>query len=182
MAEAAEQVPACEEAFRHPVAVPDLTPRHSIGEVSAISGLSAHTLRWYERIGLLEPVDRSHAGQRRYTDADLARLAFLTKLRLTGMPVADMVRYVELLRAGDGTRAERRDLLVAHRTEVRQRLADLHATLAAIDKKIDHYDELDARLPDGGLPGGRTAGHPAAEHPTAEHPTAEHPAQDRKSA
>ncbi|QKW19465.1 MerR family transcriptional regulator [Kitasatospora sp. NA04385] len=153
----------CERAFADPDPAPDLTARHGIGEVAAASGLSAHTLRWYERIGLLEPVDRSHAGQRRYSDADLARLAFLTKLRLTGMPVADMVRYVELLRAGDGTRAERRDLLVAHRAEVRQRLADLHATLAVIDRKIDHYAE-----PDRPAPAGTT--------------TRNHTAQDRKSA
>src|SRR6478609_737502 len=153
----------CAQAFGVPATEPDRTARHSISEVSAVSGLSAHTLRWYERIGLLEPVDRSHAGQRRYSDADLVRLAFLTKLRLTGMPVADMVRYVELLRAGDGTRAERRDLLVAHREEVRQRLADLHATLAVIDRKIDHYGE-----PDRPVPGETT--------------TRKHSAQDRKSA
>ncbi|MEV4561162.1 MerR family transcriptional regulator [Kitasatospora sp. NPDC049285] len=114
-----------------------------IGEVSEATGLSAHTLRWYERIGLLDPVDRSYAGQRRYSEADLARLAFLTKLRLTGMPVADMVRYVELVRAGDGTRRERQELLVAHREEVRQRLADLHATLAVIDLKIEIYGAPD---------------------------------------
>ncbi|RKE18956.1 MerR family transcriptional regulator [Streptomyces sp. TLI_171] len=148
MAGSAQQVTECEQAFRAPGAVPDLTPRHGISEVSATSGLSAHTLRWYERIGLLEPVDRSSAGQRRYSDADLARLAFLTKLRLTGMPVADMVRYIELVRAGDGTRAERRELLVAHREEVRQRLADLYATLAVIDKKIDLYG-----APPGPVPG-----------------------------
>ncbi|ROR44506.1 MerR family transcriptional regulator [Kitasatospora cineracea] len=153
----------CEEAFRQPSSAPDLTPRHGISEVSAISGLTAHTLRWYERIGLLEPVDRSHAGQRRYTDADLARLAFLTKLRLTGMPVADMVRYVELVRAGNGTRDERRELLVAHRAEVRRRMADLRATLAVIDMKIDHYGG--SGLPVGG-----------------DEETPNHCGQDRKSA
>ncbi|MEV7119976.1 MerR family transcriptional regulator [Kitasatospora griseola] len=144
-----DRLSGCERAFGAPSAVPDRTPRHGISEVSAASGLSAHTLRWYERIGLLDPVDRSHAGQRRYSDADLARLAFLTKLRLTGMPVADMVRYVELVRDGDATRAERRQLLVDHRAEVRQRLADLHATLAVIDRKIDLYGEPPAAGPDG---------------------------------
>ncbi|MFJ1758325.1 MerR family transcriptional regulator [Kitasatospora sp. NPDC088134] len=172
MAGSAPQVTECEQAFRRPGRAPDPTPRHGISEVSAASGLSAHTLRWYERIGLLEPVDRSYGGQRRYSDGDLARLAFLTKLRLTGMPVADMVRYVELLRAGDDTRAERRDLLVAHREEVRQRLADLHATLAVIDLKIDHYAELGGR-PCGDLPG------PVA---AADVQAVEDEAEDRKSA
>jgi DNA-binding transcriptional MerR regulator len=112
---------------------------HTISEVSDLTGLTAHTLRWYERIGLLDPVDRSHTGQRRYNDADLHRLDFLGKLRLTGMPVADMKRYVDLARAGDHTFDDRRDLLVAHREEVRQRIADLHATLAVLDYKIDLY-------------------------------------------
>ncbi|MFE2108465.1 MerR family transcriptional regulator, partial [Kitasatospora sp. NPDC059463] len=97
----------CCEVFRDPAGVPDRTSRHTIGEVSAASGLTAHTLRWYERIGLLDPVDRSASGQRRYSDADLHRLAFLGRLRLTGMPVADMLRYVELAREGERTSADR---------------------------------------------------------------------------
>ncbi|MFB7676960.1 MerR family transcriptional regulator [Kitasatospora purpeofusca] len=136
----------CGEVFRNPLGAPDRTPRHTIGEVSAASGLTAHTLRWYERIGLLDPVDRSASGQRRYSDGDLHRLAFLGRLRLTGMPVADMLRYVELAREGDRTSADRRDLLLAHREEVRQRIADLHATLAVLDHKIDLYDGRVARL------------------------------------
>ncbi|MGF1429504.1 MerR family transcriptional regulator [Kitasatospora sp. LaBMicrA B282] len=113
--------------------------RHAISEVAARTGLTTHTLRWYERIGLLDPVDRSHAGRRLYSDDDLARLAFLGRLRLTGMPVADMLRYVELVREGDHTIEGRRELLVAHREEVRQKIADLHATLAVLDYKIDRY-------------------------------------------
>jgi DNA-binding transcriptional MerR regulator len=119
--------------------LPDGTPRHGIGEVSETTGLTAHTLRWYERIGLLDPVDRSYAGRRLYSDADLSRLAFLARLRLTGMPVADMLRYVELVRAGETTCEQRHQLLLAHREEVRQKIADLHATLAVLDQKIDLY-------------------------------------------
>lgn len=129
----------CADAFRAARADADRTPRHSISEVSEASGLSAHTLRWYERIGLLDPIDRSHNGQRRYSDADLTRLAFLGRLRLTSMPVADMLRYVELARVGDSTVDQRREMLVAHREEVRQKIADLHATLAVLDYKIDLY-------------------------------------------
>ncbi len=73
---------------------------YSISEVVAFTGLTAHTLRWYERIGLMPHVDRSHTGQRRFSNRDLDWLAFVGKLRLTGMPVADMVRYAELLREG----------------------------------------------------------------------------------
>ncbi|GAB2726628.1 MerR family transcriptional regulator [Kitasatospora kifunensis] len=125
--------------YGQPTEPAERTLRHTISEVAARTGLTTHTLRWYERIGLLDPVDRSHSGRRLYSDGDLNRLAFLSRLRLTGMPVADMLRYVELARAGDHTFDERRDLLVAHRDEVRQKIADLHATLAVVDHKIDLY-------------------------------------------
>jgi DNA-binding transcriptional MerR regulator len=120
---------------------PDDTPRYTIGEVVVRTGLTAHTLRWYERIGLLEHPARSHSGQRRFSDRDLTWLDFLGKLRLTAMPVADMVRYAELRREGDSTAGARRELLEQHRDEVRQRIADLQATLLIIDCKIDLYAE-----------------------------------------
>jgi DNA-binding transcriptional MerR regulator len=113
--------------------------RYTISEVVAYTGLSAHTLRWYERIGLMPHVDRSHSGQRRYTDRDLDWLDFVGKLRLTGMPVADMVRYAELVREGDHTYPERLELLVAHREDVRRRITELRDTLDVLDYKIDLY-------------------------------------------
>lgn len=127
-----------------PAVDPQDRPRHTIGEVAALSGLTAHTLRWYERIGLLERVGRSYSGQRRYSDRDLTWLSFLGRLRLTGMPVADMVRYAELVRAGEHTFAERRQLLRAHREEVRRRMDELQANLAAIDHKISFYSDAAA--------------------------------------
>jgi DNA-binding transcriptional MerR regulator len=127
------------------IAVEDLEPdevgRYTIGEVAVRTGLTAHTLRWYERIGLLEHPARSHSGQRRFSDRDLNWLEFLGKLRLTAMPVADMVRYADLRRQGVHTGAARQELLVQHREEVRQRIADLQATLLIIDHKIDFYAE-----------------------------------------
>lgn len=92
-------VDACAAAPRpHPR--PAGKDSYTISEVVAFTGLTAHTLRWYERIGLMPHVDRSHTGQRRFSNRDLDWLAFVGKLRLTGMPVADMVRYAELLREG----------------------------------------------------------------------------------
>ncbi|MGW2371962.1 MULTISPECIES: MerR family transcriptional regulator [Kitasatospora] len=130
---------SCAEVFNRPVGEPDRTPRHTISEVAAASGLTAHTLRWYERIGLLDPVDRAVGGQRRYCDGDLHRLAFLGRLRLTGMSVADMLKYVDMARRGEQTYEERRRLLEAQREEVRQKIADLRSTLAVLDHKIDLY-------------------------------------------
>lgn len=113
--------------------------RYTISEVAAFTGLSAHTLRWYERIGLMSHVDRSHTGQRRFTNADLDWLAFVGKLRLTGMPVADMVRYAELVREGEHTFEERQELLEATRRDVRTRIVELQDTLAVLDYKIEFY-------------------------------------------
>ncbi|WP_327118984.1 MerR family transcriptional regulator [Streptomyces sp. NBC_01341] len=118
---------------------PEGRDRYTISEVVALSGLTAHTLRWYERIGLLSHVDRSHTGQRRFTNRDLDWLAFVGKLRLTGMPVADMVRYAELVREGDHTFTERQELLESTRRDVRARIAELQGTLAVLDFKIDFY-------------------------------------------
>ncbi|MEU6439867.1 MerR family transcriptional regulator [Streptomyces sp. NPDC047046] len=118
---------------------PDGRDHYTISEVVTLTGLSAHTLRWYERIGLLEEVDRSHTGQRRYRNRDLEWLSFVNKLRLTGMSVADMVRYGELSRAGEHTVAERRELLEATREEVRSRIAALRDTLGVLDHKIGIY-------------------------------------------
>lgn len=131
-------VDACASAPRsHPR--PEGQDRYTISEVAAFTGLSAHTLRWYERIGLMSLVDRSHTGQRRFTNADLDWLAFVGKLRLTGMPVADMVRYAELVREGDHTFEERKELLEATRRDVRTRIAELQDTLAVLDYKIEFY-------------------------------------------
>ena len=124
---------------------PDDTPRYTIGEIVSRTGLTAHTLRWYERIGLLEHPARSHSGQRRFSDRDVTWLEFLARLRLTAMPVADMVRYAELRREGEHTAPERKALLEAHREVVRQRITDLQATLLIIDFKIDSYDSYAER-------------------------------------
>ncbi|MFB7464243.1 MerR family transcriptional regulator [Streptomyces sp. NPDC056224] len=113
--------------------------RYTISEVEARTGLTQHTLRWYERIGLMPHVDRSHSGQRRFSDGDLNWLAFVGKLRATGMSVADMVRYAELVREGEHTVDERRELLERTRRDVRARLSELTDALAVLDYKIDLY-------------------------------------------
>ncbi|MFD7028889.1 MerR family transcriptional regulator [Streptomyces sp. NPDC059917] len=113
--------------------------RYTISEVEARTGLTQHTLRWYERIGLMPHVDRSHSGQRRFSDKDLDWLAFVGKLRATGMSVADMVRYAELVREGQHTFRERRELLERTRREVRARIDELTDALAVLDYKIGFY-------------------------------------------
>jgi DNA-binding transcriptional MerR regulator len=109
-----------------------------VGEVAERIGLSAHTLRYYERIGLLD-VARDHAGRRRYTDADLARIVFITKLRAADLPISRVQHYFALVAAGPHTEPERLALLEAHRDEIRTRLASLESALATIEFKIAHY-------------------------------------------
>ncbi|MER5831124.1 MerR family transcriptional regulator [Streptomyces sp. NPDC002130] len=125
---------------------PDGDDRYTISEVVAFTGLTAHTLRWYERIGLMPHIDRSHTGQRRYTNRDLDWLDLVGKLRLTGMPVADMVRYAELVREGDHTYAERFELLRTTREDVLARIDELRGTLAVLDRKISFYADAGRAL------------------------------------
>lgn len=114
---------------------------YTIAEAAARSGLTAHTLRYYERDGLmLSGVDRSPSGHRRYTDRDLTWIELITRLRATGMPIREVRRYADLVRSGAGNEAERLALLLAHRQRVETQLAEVTAHLRAIDHKIGIYE------------------------------------------
>jgi DNA-binding transcriptional MerR regulator len=113
----------------------------TIADAAKVSGLSAHALRYYERAGLLDPIDRDASGHRRYREADLERIRFLTKLRSTGMPIREVRRYAELMRQGEDTDAERLALLEAHREAVLTRLEETARNLDLIDWKINFYRE-----------------------------------------
>ncbi|MCM3886554.1 MerR family transcriptional regulator [Frankia sp. R82] len=114
----------------------------TIAQAAQATGVSVHTLRYYERVGLmLEPVARAASSHRRYTRADIAWVSFLTRLRLTGMPIREMARYAQLARAGAGTEADRLALLTEHRRRVLDRLQEEQRNLAAIDCKIAQYEE-----------------------------------------
>jgi DNA-binding transcriptional MerR regulator len=119
-----------------------------IAEAAKRSGLTAHTLRYYERDGLmLAPVDRSATGHRRYSEHDLTWITLVTCLRGTGMPIRDVRRYAELVRAGDGNEQERLALLRAHRETVLAQLAEVTGHLGAIDRKIGIYvDRVESGL------------------------------------
>ncbi|ONH54735.1 hypothetical protein CcI49_30255 [Frankia sp. CcI49] len=112
----------------------------TIAEAAKATGVSAHTLRYYERVDLmLERVSRAPSSHRRYDDVDLRWVGTLTALRRTGMPIRQIARYAALVRAGDGNEAQRLDLLAAHRRLVAERLEEVRRHLTAIDNKIDIY-------------------------------------------
>jgi len=113
-----------------------------IAEAAQAAGLSVDTLRYYEKDGLLlRPVPRSSSGHRRYEEADLRWIELVTRLRATGMPIRDVRRYTDLVRAGDGNETERLALLRAHRETVLRQLAEVTAHLGAIDHKIGIYED-----------------------------------------
>ena len=101
-------------------------------------GVSVHTLRYYERIGLVR-VERDPSGRRRYDAASVRRLVFLTRMRTSGMPIRDLRRYVELVEAGRDTVPERLALLTEHREGLRARIDELRLALAATEYKIAAY-------------------------------------------
>jgi DNA-binding transcriptional MerR regulator len=113
----------------------------TISDAAEKSGISAHTLRYWERAGLLRTVSRNGSGHRRYAEDDLERIKFLTKLRATGMPIRQVRRYAELLNGGDDTNEERLALLEAHREAVRAHLEETAGHLDLIEWKIDLYRE-----------------------------------------
>jgi DNA-binding transcriptional MerR regulator len=115
----------------------------TIQEAADLTGLSTHTLRYYERVGLIEAVGRAPSGHRAYSEADLGWLKFLKCLRSTGMPIREIKRYAELYAEGDGTVNERLALLEAHRERIRQNLDELTQNLEALDYKIAYYRQLE---------------------------------------
>jgi DNA-binding transcriptional MerR regulator len=120
----------------------DLDAGLTIADAARASGLSVHTLRYYERAGLIDGVDRAASGHRRYSAADMEWVDALRCLRATGMPIARIRRYAELVRAGEGTERERLALLEEHRDAVRAQLAEVREHLAFVDSKIAVYEEL----------------------------------------
>lgn len=122
-----------------------ITVSLSIAEAAQASGLSAYTLRYYEQIGLIAPIDR-RSGARRYSDTDMRWLEFLVRLRATGMSMRDMQRYAQLLRKGNAAAslAERQALLEEHAARLEAGMRAQRETLQYIRKKIRLYEEMRA--------------------------------------
>ncbi len=117
----------------------------TIQQVAEATGLSIDTLRYYERIGLIEQVARAQNGHRRYTERDIAWIHLLICLRSTGMPLAQMVRFAQLRREGAATTTERREMLEQHQLLLEQRMQELEQHMAALQAKIARMKELEER-------------------------------------
>lgn len=110
-----------------------------IAEVSEKYGLSVDTLRYYERVGLIPPVNRNDSGIRDYNELDLRRVDFIKCMRGAGLPVEVLIEYVALVQQGDKTIEARKEILKEQRALVAARLAEMRKTLDLLDHKIEVY-------------------------------------------
>ncbi len=111
----------------------------NIAEVSKKYGLTADTLRYYERIGLLPPVARNKSGNRNYGEVDLARIEFIKCMREAGLSIEVLTKYIHLFLEGDATLKEREDLLITERDRLQERINVMQATLERLNHKIGLY-------------------------------------------
>ncbi|EPM4908860.1 MerR family transcriptional regulator [Klebsiella oxytoca] len=118
----------------------------TINEVARRTGLTAYTLRYYERIGLIASIHRAPGGQRRYAASDMAWIEFLLRLRTTNMPIGKMITFAKLRGAGDQTVLERRQMLEQHLKEVVAEIEAMHHSAEALQAKIEYYRSLEQSL------------------------------------
>jgi len=117
----------------------------TVGQLAKEAGVAIDTVRYYERIGLLEPVGRAQNGHRRYTQHDLAWIDLLIRLRNTGMPRAQMVRFAQLRRQGSATLTERRLMLEQHQYSLEQHMQELEQHMVLLQHKIARLKEREAQ-------------------------------------
>lgn len=118
----------------------------TIHQVAQRTGLTAYTLRYYERIGLIAPVARATGGQRRYAAADMDWLDFLLRLRTTGMPIHRMQAFASLRSEGNVTAQARREMLEAHHAQVLEQLQALQHSEKVLAGKIAYYRQVERSL------------------------------------
>lgn len=117
----------------------DAAETYSIAEAAAATSVSIDTLRFYERSGVMPPIERDAGGRRRYDDDDLGWIRFVRRLRATGMPLDRVAVYTRMVRDGDGTVSERKAMLEDHLLTVETAIDELLAAKRALDAKIAHY-------------------------------------------
>jgi DNA-binding transcriptional MerR regulator len=122
------------------------TAGYTIRNMAERCGMTAHTLRYYERVGLIQPVERARNGHRRYSNADEAWLRFLHCMRAASMPIREMQRYAELRQSGDATSLERRKILEDHQATVAAQIAQLQQAHALLTHKIANYKKIEERI------------------------------------
>ncbi|HEY1580875.1 MAG TPA: MerR family transcriptional regulator [Terracidiphilus sp.] len=123
---------------------------YTIRSMAERCGMTPHTLRYYERVGLIQPVGRARNGHRRYSESDEAWLNFLHCMRATNMSIREMQRYAELREQGETTSLQRRKLLEDHQSAIAAKIADLQKAHALLTHKIANYKAIEERIRIGG--------------------------------
>ena len=111
-----------------------------ISEVSEQSGISSDTLRYYERIGLIPPVNRNKSGIRDYNEIDVRRVAFIKCMRSVGLPIDVLTEYYKLVQQGDQTIEDRKEILVEQRAQLAAQMEEMQKTLEMLNIKIEVYE------------------------------------------
>jgi DNA-binding transcriptional MerR regulator len=114
----------------------------TVKQVVEFTGLSEHTLRYYEREGLLPGIARAQNGHRRYEQQDIDWIIWLKRLRNSEMSLEEIRRFIQMTQAGPHTMDDRCDLLSAHRDKIRSRITELNTILAMLEEKIGYYYEM----------------------------------------
>jgi len=117
----------------------------TIGELARLSGLSTHTLRYYETLGVLKPTGRTANGHRRYHGNDVLWLEFVLRLKRTGMPLAEIKQYTDLRARGDATLQARFAMLKLHRERLVAKMTELSECADALDDKLRAYRKMIAK-------------------------------------
>lgn len=117
---------------------------YSIKEVSEKFNISPHTLRYYEKEGLLPAIQRNQNGVRAYSDLDLERLQLINCMRATGMSIAYIKDYLDLCLLGEDTIPERRQIILRQKEIIEQQLKEYNALLKVVNRKLSYYDKLNA--------------------------------------
>lgn len=109
---------------------------------SKISGISAHTLRYYEKIGIFQEINRNHSGHRNFSENDILWAEFINRLKETGMPLEQIKKYAVLRKQGEQTAGARMELLINHATALKKRISDEQQHLKKISEKIEYYEKI----------------------------------------
>jgi len=112
-----------------------------IAEVSEQHGISADTLRYYERIGLIPTVNRTESGIRDYSEADISRVEFIKCMRSAGLPIEVLIEYIGLVQQGDKTIEARKEILKEQRVLLISRIKEMQQTLDMLNYKINMYED-----------------------------------------
>ena len=113
-----------------------------ISEVSEQCGISIDTLRYYERIGLIPPVNRNESGIRDYSELDVRRVEFIKCMRRAGLPIEVLTEYYGLVQQGDQTMEARKAILINQREQLVAKMAELQKTIDLVDHKLEVYEYM----------------------------------------